>query len=60
MPKFEVVIRQYECHPETCPHWEHYTYWVLENGAYWVEGFDTREEAEHHLIWLEKVNAKNH
>ena len=60
MRKYEVQIRTYDCHPETCCHWEHLPYWVVkltpwkEAGLHgyaqeWLEGFNTRKEAEEAL-----------
>lgn len=37
--------RSYVCHPETCCHKDHYTFWVLEDGNY-IQGFDNKSEAE--------------
>lgn len=37
--------RSYLCHPETCCHKEHYSFWVLEDGNY-IRGFDTESEAK--------------
>lgn len=37
--------RSYLCHPETCCHKDHYSFWVLEDGNY-IRGFDTEIEAK--------------
>lgn len=57
MSKYTVEHRQYDCHPETCAHWEHQPYWIVEDGYRWYMGFDTKQEA---LKYLENLNAKTH
>lgn len=56
MKTLNVETRQYNCHPETCCHEEHFPYWVVEVKPYmgsstskWIEGFDTRKEAEAYI-----------
>jgi hypothetical protein len=59
MKTYSVEIRGYDCHPETCCHEEHFTWWIVESQSCdnspfnkmssWVEGFDSREEAEEEL-----------
>ncbi|MNR08453.1 hypothetical protein D3C85_1246110 [compost metagenome] len=44
---YSVEMRVYLCHPETCGHEEHFTWWVIDKDKFeYLEGFDTREEAE--------------
>lgn len=60
MREYSIEIRSYDCHPETCCHEEHFSWWVVEhkslNGSSiyktqsWVEGFDTKKEAEEELL----------
>lgn len=56
MKTYSIEIRVYDCHPETCCHWEHFSWWVVAtkplNGSSiyttkeWIEGFNTKQEAE--------------
>lgn len=56
MRKYEIQIRQYDCHPETCCHDNHNAYWIVKvsplgacfraERCEWIEGFATRKEAE--------------
>lgn len=57
MVKYEIEWRDYGCHPETCCHWEHLPFWIVrltpwkQSGLHgysreWVEGFNSREDAE--------------
>lgn len=49
---YKIEFREYLCHPETCCHENHKSWWITLNGN-WYQGFETRKEAE---IELAKLN----
>lgn len=46
MPKVEIKYHRYMCHPETCNHDDHYSWWVVNKTNDNVLGrFDTKNGA---------------
>ena len=45
-PKYEVRLRKFDCHPETCCHEDHSPWWIWDlRSNYWYLGFDSKTDA---------------
>ena len=42
---FKVEYHEYLCHPETCCHNDHKSWWLMRDGEFYMK-FDSKEEAE--------------
>lgn len=42
---FKVEYHEYLCHPETCCHNDHKSWWLMKDGEFYMK-FESKEEAE--------------
>lgn len=53
---YELDVMTYQCHPETCSHWEHHKYVVAKNGCFY-KYYDDPGVAKKEIDELVKSNS---